>query len=1190
MTLATKIFNLSRRLALQVWIGGTFLQRSGPSSDIDMPGVSAITVRKSFASPVPVAQITVNRIPKWVLRGQRTSIRLGYDEEYAWVFNGYVQSREPDEQGQIVSAGKLYSLFRKTEITERDVDGQTVEQAIRGILDSSGIVAARYLSVPAFTLGQYSDAKLDRATLSQMLQTLMDIDGLKVTETGTGLVRIFAIDPAPASVAFRRYDTNNAPTARIIRGSSKEDPSALRTRVVVTGATVVEGTYPDDTSRTISGSASLENAALVSPPLGDGEYIEMEWSNHLIDSDAKAYDVAARLLTEYGRIPRLITLELPGDPELELGQTLDIDFEELGVVGFFVISGLEHRVDMSGYVTRVDLIGGEALGGTIEQPPRADFSYTIEHEVFGDRVQAFVTFDARNSHDPDGEIVSYAWSDNQTTTPEINTLSGPVATVRIDPTAVSGDWEVTLTVTGEDGLTGAVTITIDVPITSAIVQVPAIYAAKNHYMSATPDGAQTWNDQTRSTCISVAALPPDGVNYGFAVFGFSDGTIRRTDDFCASNPPQVKAPNSTAITALEWDWRNKRDVWALDINMNLWRSTDYGRSWNVYAVLRTVLSQSAATGRHIGLPGAGGVWVFGGTGGGSPLIAYDAVVGGQQWRTVQTVSGDLGNDLPGPAAVAVTDAIDRGDGTGLVILLRDAGSDVYGIYRTTNPTATNPDWTRPQGLPAALVAGRYIVPDMGFDPTVKFHAAFADRDVWHSPNGVNWSKTADVMPVGVTPNHAIAVGEVIHGLLYPNVHIIAAEDAGATEGIYKSSDGIQTIGLLRPATGFPAWPSSATAKQVAVGPSVGGDSRIFMTQVIDATVRVMASRIYNPSWAHTTIATALSSRDVLVPRCFTSLLWFVFGFIDATDYTSGICMRTEDGGATWGALSVPASGEVWQDIARAAGGVGGHPVRLWGLTINNSTPDQSKIWYSEDDGDSWTLSTTISASTNRLHHIVAHPTNPQRIAAIGVINATTLRTVITLNDGTGWDTNDDVGQIGASQGHHEEYLMLQTTQGTRIVGGGIQHFAIARDCVYSSDDNGSTWAVRWGPRSVDGFFLGPVKNQAGTVLFIVEHDDSNDVTRVFRSINSGITWAAMLPSVPRFAASDDPNGGIAYDERADALYVANKGGQDSNRWYILRMSPVDNLVPWVDFTDVAIPSAYSSFSHPDPAQALAVIP
>lgn len=782
MALRDEVDKITRELHLRVRIGGTQIRPVDPTSETGVPGILGLQVAKSFDSPVPVVSVTVNRIPAWINRGQKVEIELGYNGHWQRVFTGTVQDRSHGvRRSDINCAGTLHKLFRGIEIPSRIV-GANTKVAIEAILDDIGILSTDRdtADIPTTTLGAFSSPTLERQLVSQMVKTLMDVDGVRVFEDGNGIATFKVMNGVPSGASFRKYTSDDPDNARILGAGVREDPSFTRTRVTVLGATIEEGTLPDTTSRTIERTASLVGPSPILPPLESGQHIDAEYSNHLIDSDALADTVAIRLLTEFARVPRSLTLQTPGDPELELGMTLFLVYPEQQATGMWFVQGIKHIVDAQGYRTILDLRGGPEFGNELGINPQASFSESIDRQVIDDDVYATVTFDASASRDPDSNVaLTYAWSDNQSpeiTTPDIETLTDRIITVKVLPADITGDWKVTLTVTDTDGLTGSKERTIEVVATAADVKIPAIFAALDNRFSATPNGGENWNDQVEVTVISVAARPDDGVNFGHAVFGTANGEIWRTLDYCVTALQQeVVIGGAPRIEALAWDWRDANRVWALTDNFLLYLSTDGGDSWTLYDDLRSVLSESLAIGKHIGLPGSGGVWVYGGDGAGNALIAYDASVHGHNWVRLP-FGGELDADMPHTSAsLAIVDANDKGDGSGLAIILENANGTVAkpAIYHCVSPFQPS-TWKRATGLDDPLTTGRYVVGANGI--STDFIAAFNNRDVWKSLGGIAWAKTADVMPVGVTPNHAIWVRASEAGELGTDFYLIAATD------------------------------------------------------------------------------------------------------------------------------------------------------------------------------------------------------------------------------------------------------------------------------------------------------------------------------------------------------------------------------------------------------------------------------
>ncbi len=100
------------------------------------------------------------------------------------------------------------------------------------------------------------------------------------------------------------------------------------------------------------------------------------------------------------------------------------------------------------------------LGGFIKprqvvitfQPPTADFYFTPDNPVVGE----IVTFDGSDSFDFDGEVVAYAWDLNGDGETDADTV---IVETRFP---ASGSYDVTLTITDNDGNSDSITYTIEV--------------------------------------------------------------------------------------------------------------------------------------------------------------------------------------------------------------------------------------------------------------------------------------------------------------------------------------------------------------------------------------------------------------------------------------------------------------------------------------------------------------------------------------------------------------------------------------------------------------------------------------------------------------------------------------------------------------------------------------------------------
>ncbi|MCH7701228.1 MAG: hypothetical protein IID37_06040 [Planctomycetes bacterium] len=159
----------------------------------------------------------------------------------------------------------------------------------------------------------------------------------------------------------------------------------------------------------------------------------------------------------------------------------------------------------------------------------------------------------------------------------------------------------------------------------------------------------------------------------------------------------------------------------------------------------------------------------------------------------------------------------------------------------------------------------------------------------------------------------------------------------------------------------------------------------------------------------------------------------------------------------------------------------------------------------------------------------------------------------------------------------------------RIVGGGMS--LRSGPVLIGSDDLGAVWEIGRQEQGGDGsYILGPTKDPGGTLLYAVWHQASTNLTKLLISINGGRAWFDILPTIPRNSASGDPSGGIMYDVREHALYIANKGGNTNESFYIFRLAPAQQLGILTDMSETSIPTGEASYNHPEPHQSMARIP
>ena len=285
-------------------------------------------------------------------------------------------------------------------------------------------------------------------------------------------------------------------------------------------------------------------------------------------------------------------------------------------------------------------------------------------------------------------------------------------------------------------------------------------------------------------------------------------------------------------------------------------------------------------------------------------------------------------------------------------------------------------------------------------------------------------------------------GESSYATVFNSLPSIAVGQLESLGGVFNPSRSTLPIGTL-------------------VSMTVGASVERLIALGKDASPREQ-SRLIGEVWDTPIAIAGITSDD---PRVYpiTATLWFVTNDDDFADaWGWGVGARTKDGGDTWSATPDPGvGGGGIKHIAADAGG------RLWCIVHDShATWRRTKIYYSDTDGDSWTLSTThgsgASAEQSDGWRIVTHPTDQDTIAIIGFQFGTTGPfyrgyVLITKNRGASWSiklTQDITrGQAGVMQFY--DAVMLST--GRIIAQGPFTPVSPVIWYTIYTDDDGDTW-------------------------------------------------------------------------------------------------------------------------------------
>lgn len=648
---------------------------------------------------VPTCTLTLNEVPQGAVAfNAQVRVEVGFNGTNRRVFTGRVIHIDPNERNTVVTC-QGYSLWLDVNYHEIILTFQNVtsEAAITDLLDASGVPAYN-VNVPAWTIGtqelspnpeEEQFVTLSFETYGEAILKIGEPDRCRWFETPTGTIIVRNTQPIPSLTPWRTYHSMQLDgiDETLPTGGNPLGRSLLRTVSVahqlreVKNKVIVQGvTYTQVNADGSESPIDIEARVQADSPWvlnfnGTQAYNDLLFPHELIDTVEKAQEVAGTLCNELNRLNDRITIVVDGDPEIELGRTIEIiDPDYSRVNGRYFVEAYSTVLNVSGqFTTTITALGGSEAGGTLNIAPFALFTWALDREVIGDRVWAVGTLDAGGSFDGDGTIVSYAWSGDVTGT-------GVTLHFRLDPTVVGDTATVTLTVTDNDGETDQ--ITLEIPLTAGQdnVFIPALFVAGDTHFSASPDGGITWYDESSGgeSVVVAAGKPPNGVDFGTGWYGTLSGKIYLTTDYC-QNPLQLVLDTGGAsqIAHIWPDITHAGWVWACTRDARIYKSELDGvaGSWFLFEDLRTKLSLPGAILSRLATPPPDGIWAYGGTGTGCPLIAVDPTKS-HLWN-VATLGGELAADIGcgGGSGVDAAIYVHEVDGGRLAVALDSAPTD-----------------------------------------------------------------------------------------------------------------------------------------------------------------------------------------------------------------------------------------------------------------------------------------------------------------------------------------------------------------------------------------------------------------------------------------------------------------------------------------------------------------------------------
>lgn len=469
-----------------------------------------------------------------------------------------ISNNGPEVEVECIMDGPRKLQYAYNRRIDFDLAAILATDAVTGLLDLAGVTNYN-VELDPWVIGTavpYTVAlgnQLQFSTYGEAINKISEVDGSAWYALPTGQVRVENKPPVPADAARREYFTNQLAgiVSSIPAGASNPDAiprineisrhkfrSEVANFIEVDGAVLVTfGPNGEQNSEQIveavdGASGQFPNGAfwIPTPPL----FQDFTFSDELIDTNAKAFEVAERYFNIKNRLLEKTTINVPADPDVFLCETVKvIDPDYTNVSSLYFVESYRTTIDGSGGVTELNLSGGPESGTIGFAKPFAEFiwKYQAIHNIVGggpqnlsqqdlgpnsdngaklcedlpaeignadqgadlppgeDKPMVIINFDGSPSEDFDGFIVSYEWADDQghgTVTGGVVTaaaLTGPRVTFLYDPDIVS-NINMTLTVTDDSGRKDSITKTVYTGADHINVDPPD----KNPNLNDTPNG------------------------------------------------------------------------------------------------------------------------------------------------------------------------------------------------------------------------------------------------------------------------------------------------------------------------------------------------------------------------------------------------------------------------------------------------------------------------------------------------------------------------------------------------------------------------------------------------------------------------------------------------------------------------------------------------------------------------------
>ena len=540
-----------------------------------VPNVIGVDTSAGVSQINAQAVVHLTSRPGSAVEGATCEIWAGYDGHTDIVFKGELDGTSWEYFPGVVSL-PARDLLARTRYDwggdDRTYTSEDDAAIIQNLVEAMGIPSSQtHIESSSWTMGVVEPvtAPAGRA-FWPLIEEIDRLAGFRTYTDRAGVIRRYSVSGnVGVGSAFSYAEGDN-----IIKVTRRRTLDGIVNKCIVTGITY-EGLSVGGPG---VGEAFADNPFVPDPP----RYITLAIQSNLVEDDAKALEIATRMVADKNVRPETLELEVPGEATIQPLSILSVAHSDIEISsGRLIVDRVQHSIRGASWRTTITTLGGNVNATATNIPPVAAFDLKLfrEGEDTGSGVNAVVTgiADGSASTDPDGTVAAYSWTgsvDAGTITP----ASSSAAVYRFAITGAATSVTVSLTVTDAGGATNTLSRTIS--LTSSSVLVEPLYTAEDGLLAASADGEQTW--ATFSVASGQTCLAPFAADWG-EVWGAANGHIWASIDKLATPAVDLGAPHgAVAVTAV---WINETDTTRLWAGFN--DGKVYAGTFNPVAVTAT---------------------------------------------------------------------------------------------------------------------------------------------------------------------------------------------------------------------------------------------------------------------------------------------------------------------------------------------------------------------------------------------------------------------------------------------------------------------------------------------------------------------------------------------------------------------------------------------------------------------------